>query len=317
MTFLSPHRLWLLLAVLALVGGYVFLQWRRQSYTVRFTNVNLLASVAPKRPGWRRHVAAVVYALAITTLVLGFAQPARDERVPRERATIILAIDTSLSMQATDVSPSRLEAAQSAASRFLEIIPPKINVGLVSFNGSAALRVPPTTDRERVEQSIDTLTLGESTATGEAIFASLDAIASVPPDDEGTQAPARIVLMSDGTWTVGRTNEEATQAAVDSEVPVSTIAFGTDNGTIRVPEQPFPIPVPVDRDALRDIADDTDGRFYSAATEGQLTEVYENIGSSVGYETEQREISTWFIAGALLLSFAAAGCSLLWFHRLP
>jgi len=317
MTFLSPQRLWLLLAVVALAGGYVFLQWRRRAYTVRFTNVNLLSSVAPKRPGWRRHIAAIIYVLAITTLVLGFAQPARDERVPRERATIILAIDTSLSMQATDVAPSRLEAAQSAAARFLEIIPPKINVGLVSFNGSAALRVPPTTDRARVEQSIDTLTLGESTATGEAIFASLDAVASVPPDDEGTQAPARIVLMSDGTWTVGRTNEEATQAAVDAQVPVSTIAFGTDNGTIRVPEQPFPIPVPVDREALRDIADETDGRFYSAATEGQLTDVYENIGSSVGYETEQREISTWFIAGALLLSFAAAGFSLLWFHRLP
>jgi Ca-activated chloride channel family protein len=317
MSFLSPERLWLLLAVVGLAGAYLLLQWRRQQYTVRFTNVNLLASVAPKRPGWRRHLAAAIYLVAVTALVLGFAQPARDERVPRERATIILAVDTSLSMQATDVEPSRLEAAQSAAARFLEIIPPKINVGLVSFNGSAALKVPPTTDRERVQQAIDTLTLGESTATGEAVFASLDAIASVPPDEEGTAAPARIVLMSDGTWTVGRTNEEATQAAVDAEVPISTIAFGTDNGTIRVPEQPYPIPVPVDRDALRDIADQTDGRFYSAATEGQLTDVYENIGSSVGYETEQREITTWFIAGALLLSFAAAGFSLLWFHRLP
>jgi Ca-activated chloride channel homolog len=317
MTFLSPLRLWLLIAVAALAAAYVVLQWRRGAYTVRFTNVSLLSSVAPKRPGWRRHIAAAIYLGAVTTLVVGFAQPARDERVPRERATIILAIDTSLSMQATDVSPSRLEAAQSAATRFLEIIPPKINVGLVSFNGAASLKVPPTTDRARVEQAIDTLTLGESTATGEAIFASLDAIATVPPDDEGTQAPARIVLMSDGTWTVGRTNEEASVAATEANVPVSTIAFGTDNGTIRVPEQPYPIPVPVDRQALQEVADQTDGNFYSAASERQLTEVYENIGSSVGYETEQREISTWFIAGALLLSFAAAGFSLLWFHRLP
>jgi Ca-activated chloride channel family protein len=317
MTFLSPQRLWLLVAVVALAATYLLMQWRRRAYTVRFTNVNLLSSVAPKRPGWRRHVPAVISLLAMSTLVLGFAQPARDERVPRERATIILAIDTSLSMQATDVSPTRLEAAQSAAKRFLEIIPPKINVGLVSFNGSAALKVPPTIDRDRVAQGIDNLTLGESTATGEAIFASLDAIASVPPDDEGTQPPARIVLMSDGTWTVGRTNEEATQAAVEANVPVSTIAFGTANGTIRVPEQPYPIPVPVDKDALQEIAQDTNGKFYSAASEKQLTEVYENIGSSVGYETEQREISTWFIAGALLLSFAAAGFSLVWFHRLP
>ena len=317
MTFLSPQRLWLIIAVVALAAGYVLLQWRRRAYTVRFTNVNLLSAVAPKRPGWRRHIAALIYLVALTTLVLGFAQPARDERIPRERATIMLAIDTSLSMEATDVAPTRLEAAQSAAKRFLEIIPPKINVGLVAFNGSAALKVPPTTDRDRVSASIDTLTLGESTATGEAIFASLDAISSVPPDDQGTQPPARIVLMSDGTWTVGRTNEAATQAAIDANVPVSTIAFGTEDGTIRVPEQPYPIPVPVDKQALQDIADQTSGKFYSAASEKQLTEVYENIGSSVGYETEQREISTWFIAGALLFSFAAAGCSLLWFHRLP
>ena len=317
MTFLSPQRLWLIIAVVALAAGYILLQWRRRAYTVRFTNVNLLSAVAPKRPGWRRHIAALIYLVALTTLVLGFAQPARDERIPRERATIMLAIDTSLSMEATDVAPTRLEAAQSAAKRFLQIIPPKINVGLVAFNGSAALKVPPTIDRDRVSASIDTLTLGESTATGEAIFASLDAISSVPPDDQGTQPPARIVLMSDGTWTVGRTNEAATQAAIDANVPVSTIAFGTEDGTIRVPEQPYPIPVPVDKQALQDIADQTSGKFYSAASEKQLTEVYENIGSSVGYETEQREISTWFIAGALLFSFAAAGCSLLWFHRLP
>ncbi len=317
MTFLSPQRLWLMIAVVALAAGYILLQWRRRAYTVRFTNVNLLSSVAPKRPGWRRHIAAVIYLVALTTLVLGFAQPARDERIPRERATIMLAIDTSLSMEATDVAPTRLEAAQSAAKRFLEIIPPKINVGLVSFNGSAALKVPPTTDRERVAQSIDTLTLGESTAIGDAIFASLDAISSVPPDDQGTQPPARIVLMSDGTTTVGRPNEDAADAAVQANVPVSTIAFGTENGTIRVPEQPYPIPVPVDKQALQDIANQTSGKFYAAASEKQLTEVYENIGSSVGYDTEQREISTWFIAGALLFSFTAAGCSLLWFHRLP
>ncbi len=170
----------------------------------------------------------------------------------------------------------------------------------MSFNGSAALKVPPDhRSRSRVARASTASTLGESTATGEAIFASLDAIASVPPDDQGTQPPARIVLMSDGTWTVGRTNEEATQAAIDANVPVSTIAFGTENGTIRVPEQPYPIPVPVDKQALQDIAQQTNGKFYSAASEKQLTEVYENIGSSVGYETEQREISTWFIAGRL------------------
>jgi Ca-activated chloride channel homolog len=317
MTFLEPIRLWLLFGVFALTGVYLFLQARRRSYPVRFTNIELLASVAPRRPGWRRHVPASIYLLAIATLIVGFARPAVDDRVPRERATIVMAIDTSLSMQATDVRPSRIEAAQEAAGTFLEILPPRINVGLVTFNGTASVRVSPTTDRERVRQVIDTLELGEATATGEAIYASLDAIASVPPDEEGTAPPARIVLMTDGARTVGRSEEAAAEAAKDANVPVSTIAFGTDYGTIRIPEDPRIIPVPVDREAMRTIADITDGRFYSAASEQQLTQVYENIGSSVGYVTEQAEITTWFVAAAVILLLAAGSFSLLWFSRLP
>jgi Ca-activated chloride channel family protein len=317
MSFLEPIRLWLLLGAAALAGAYVFLQFRRRAYALRFTNLDLLASVAPKRPGWRRHAAAAVFLLAVTALVLGFAQPARDTRIPRERATIMMAIDTSLSMDATDVSPSRIDAAKEAAKRFLDVLPPKINVGLVSFNGAAAVEVPPTVDRDLVRMGIDNLELGESTAIGEAIFTSLDAIDTVPPDDEGTPPPARIVLMSDGATQTGRPNATASEAARQEGVAVSTIAFGTDNGTIMVPEQPYPVPVPVDKPSLRAIADDTGGTFYSAGSEQQLTEVYENIGSSVGYETEQREITTWFVAGALVLLLLGGTLSLLWFSRLP
>lgn len=317
MTFLEPVRLWLLLGVAVLLGVYVVLQMRRRSYPVRFTNIELLATVAPRRPGWRRHVPAAIYLLALATLIAGFARPARDERVPRERATIIMAIDTSLSMQATDVRPSRIDAAKVAAGTFLDILPPRINVGLVAFNGTAAVRVPPTIDRDAVRTMIDSLQLGEATATGEAIYASLDAIASVPPDDEGTAPPARIVLMTDGARTVGRDENAAATAAREANVPVSTIAFGTDYGTIRIPEDPRVIPVPVDREAMRTIADETNGRFYSAASEQQLKEVYENIGSSVGYTTEQREITTWFVAGAVILLIGAGVFSLVWFSRLP
>lgn len=317
MTFLEPIRLWLLVGVAALLAVYVVLQVRRRSYPVRFTNINLLSSVAPRRPGWRRHVPAAIYLLALATLIAGFARPARDERVPRERATIIMAIDTSLSMQATDVRPSRIDAAKVAAGTFLDILPERINVGLVAFNGTAAVRVPPTTDREAVRNMIDSLELGEATATGEAIYASLDAIASVPPDDEGTAPPARIVLMTDGARTVGRDEVTAAEAAREANVPVSTIAFGTDYGTIRLPDDPRVIPVPVDRDAMQTIAEETDGRYYSAASEEQLKQVYENIGSSVGYTTELREITTWFVAGAVLLLLAAGAFSLAWFSRLP
>lgn len=317
MSFLEPLRLWLLVGVAALAVAYGVLQLRRRTYALRFTNVDLLRSVAPRRPGWRRHVPAAVYLLALAALVVGFARPTRDERVPRERATIMMAIDVSLSMEATDVPPSRLEAAQVAANRFLDLVPPKINVGLVTFNGTASLRVPPTTDRDAVRRVIDNLELGERTAIGEAIFASLDAIAAVPPDEEGTPPPARVVLMSDGTTTDGRPNEDGVAAAREAGVPVSTIAFGTDFGTIRVPEEPVPIPVPVDRPALQAIAEGTGGEFYAAATEGELTRVYEDIGSSVGYVTEEREIGTWFIGIALALLLAGGGLSLAWFSRLP
>ena len=147
-TFVAANRLWLLLGVAALAISYLVLQRRRSSYAVRFTNLALLDRVAPKRPGYRRHVPAVLLLLALSGMVMAFAKPARNERVPRERATIILAIDTSLSMQATDVAPSRLEAAQVAAKAFIDILPPRLNVGLVTFNGTALVKVAPTQDRD-------------------------------------------------------------------------------------------------------------------------------------------------------------------------
>ena len=316
MTFLAPYRLWLFAAVAVLVVAYALLQFRRRKYAVRFTNMALLDQVAPKRPGWRRHVPAIVFLMAISALVVGFAQPARDTKVPRERATIMMAIDTSLSMEATDVTPTRIKAAQAAAKEFVDQLPPRINLGLVSFNGNASVAVAPTTDREAVKTAIDNLQLGERTAIGEAIFASLDAIKTVPTAD-GTEVPARIVLMSDGTTTAGRSNDSGVAAAKEQKVPISTIAFGTDNGTITIPQEPLPIPVPVDKAALKSIASDTGGQYYAAASEGQLKAVYDNIGSSVGYDTEQREISTWFIGAALLLLLVTGGFSLIWFQRLP
>lgn len=317
MSFLEPLRLWLLLGAIGLAVIYGALQVRRRQYAVKFTNMDLLASVAPKRPGWRRHIPAAVYLIALSALVVGFARPTRNEQVPRERATIIMAIDTSLSMEATDVAPTRLAAAQAAATQFLDILPEKINVGLVTFDGNASLAVPPTTDRSAVAAAIANMKLGEGTAIGEAIYSSLDAIDLVPPDAEGTAPPARIVLMSDGTTTMGRDNNGAVAAAAEAKVPVSTIAFGTDNGYITLESEPYPIPVPVDKASLELIAESTQGRFYAAASERQLGEVYQNIGSSVGYVTEEHEISTWFIGGALVLLIGAGGLSLLWFSRLP
>ncbi|MEZ5135360.1 MAG: VWA domain-containing protein [Acidimicrobiales bacterium] len=316
MTFLSPERLWLLVAVVALAAAYVVLQGRRKQYTMRFTNLDLLGAVAPKRPGWRRHVPALFFVLAIASLVVGFAKPVAEQQVPRERATVVMAIDVSLSMMADDVDPSRIDAAKAAATSFIDIVPPQLNVALVAFNGSATVKVPPTTDRTRLRDAIANLELGERTAIGEAIFASLDAVKAVPAQAEGT-APAHIVVMSDGDTTIGRPNSVAAKKAKELGIPVSTIAFGTDAGEIVDPSTGEVTSVAVDRDALSGIAEDTGGSFFEAASEGELSEVYANIGTQVGYTTEQTEVSTVFIGGALALLSLTSVLSLVWFSRLP
>ncbi|MHB1139561.1 MAG: VWA domain-containing protein, partial [Microthrixaceae bacterium] len=208
--FLSPARLWCFLVVAALVAVYVVLQLRKPRYTVRFSNLALLDKVAPRRPGWRRHLGAGVFALALATLVVAFAQPTMTVKVPQERTTIMLAIDTSLSMAAEDVAPNRLEAAQAAAKEFLDELPEDLNVGLVGFAGTARLLVPPTQDHDSVKLAIDGLELDKATAIGDAVALSLDVIEdqAVGVEDGGTP-DAAIVLISDGETTVGLPTEEA------------------------------------------------------------------------------------------------------------
>ena len=317
-TFLAPGWLWLLLGVAALLALYVVLQVRRRAYAVRFANLDLLGKLAPRRPGWRRHLSFALLLLALAALTTAMAKPTRDTRVPRDRATVVMAIDVSLSMRAEDVQPNRLEAAQAAAKEFVGLLPPRINLGLVTFSGTASVAVSPTTDRAAVLRAIDTLELAERTAIGEAIFSGLDAIRTFQSQlqgQDGTEvAPARVVLMSDGSNTWGRSPEQAVGAAKQSEVPVSTIAFGTDTGYIELEGQR--VVVPVDHEALRGIADGTGGSYYAAASAEELSNVYQDIGSQIGYTTERREITTWFVGLGLLFAFAAAGVSLLWSNRL-
>jgi Ca-activated chloride channel family protein len=315
LTFLSGGRLFLLLGVAALIAAYVVMQLRRKEYAVRFTNLALLDAIAPRRPGWRRHVPAAAFVLSMIALVTAFAQPTKAIKVPRERATVVMAIDVSLSMEATDVTPTRIVAAQEAAKSFVDLVPSQLNLGLVAFSGVAQVLVPPTTDHALLKRNIDNLQLGPRTAIGEAIFASLGSIASVPTAPGQAPAPGRIVLMSDGETTVGRPNDEAAKAAADAKIPVSTIAFGTDGGTVAVEGRS--IPVPVNKDALAAVADATGGHAFEATTAKELRKVYADIGSSIGYRTEQREITSWFVGLALAFALAAAAGSLLWTSRLP
>ena len=317
MMFQSPWWLLALLAVVALAGLYVVLQLRRKAYAARFTNVALLGTLVPKRPGWRRHLAFGLLALGLATLVVSLAKPSTEVRVPRERATVVMAVDVSLSMQATDIEPDRFRAMQKAAKEFVDVLPDRINLGLVSFAGTATTLVPPTTDRAQVANAIDNLDLAESTAIGEAVFTSLTAIENFQSTVEAGDLeppPARIVLLSDGYNTVGRDDTQAIDAAREAGVPVSTIAFGTDYGTLDLDGET--VPVPVDRATLEDIADQTGGSYSEAASAAELEQVYADLGSQIGYTTEPQDISPRFVRGGVVLVLLGAVLSLLWTNRL-
>jgi Ca-activated chloride channel family protein len=347
-------RLWLLLAVAALAGAYVFMQFQRRRDAVRFANAELLASVAPRRPGWRRHLTASLLLLSLIAMVVAFARPVRAEDVATEQGTIMLAIDVSLSMQATDVSPDRLEAAQEAATQFVDGLPEGIRLGLVRFARGAEVVVPPTDDKDKLKRAINGLDLLPGTAIGEAIFASLDALetAGVIDDagangtggngnggngNDGSEAPrggaddpnttpstsnpdepiARIVVMSDGKTNSGRPDAEGAQAAADAGVPVSTIAFGTPEGEVMNPETGRMEAVPVDAEALAAIAEATGGTAYAADSLASLEEVYQDIGATVTTERQIRELASWFAGFGLLFGGLAAVGALVWTGRLP
>jgi Ca-activated chloride channel family protein len=312
-SFLAPDRLWLLLLPAAAVVGYLVMLRRKQRYALRYSDLELIDKVAPDRPGWRRHIPAIGFLLAIGALVLSLARPVTAVQVPQEQAMVVVAIDVSLSMEADDVAPSRIEAAQEAALNFVELAPEELRIGIVGFAGVALPAVAPTTDRDSVRTAIERLTLAEGTAVGEAIAASVDLIAREVVEDE--EIPAAVVLLSDGTTTMGRSPEEAALAAADAEIPVSTISFGTDDGTIVF--QGEVVPVPPDEAALRDVADTTGGRFFAAASSQELQQILDDVGSEVGFTTEDRELWEWFLLAGVVILALAGGASLIWFSRLP
>lgn len=314
-SFLAPGRLWLLLLVAALAAAYVLVQRRRTQYAVRFTELSLLASVAPRVPPWRRHVPAALLLLALTLLTTAVARPEGEVEVPRERATVVLAIDVSLSMEAVDVEPDRLTAAQDSAVQFIERLPVGFAVGLVAFSGSASVVVPPTQDHDAVSSAVLALQLGPSTAIGEAVFASLEAARSVPVPEGEQPAPARVVLLTDGTNTVGRDLGSAAEAASEQGVPVSTISFGTADGVVEVEGQL--VPVPVDVASMDQLARATGGAAFTAESGDELDAVYDDIGAQVGTTTELREVTDVVALLALLVALLAGAASLAWGSRLP
>ncbi len=306
LAFLSPERLLILLVIPLVVLGYIFATRRKNRRGMRFTNTSMLDVVVPKQSQWRRHVAVALSLLSLITLTAAYARPKTQIDVPRERATVVLVIDASLSMQATDVHPTRLDAAKQAAIDFVRALPEKYNVSVVSMAGSSAILVPPTTAHNTVENAINSIQLQESTAIGEGIATGLRALQQAPKDPKNPNAiaPGAIVLLSDGSNTAGRAPLQVAAEAKAANVPVYTIAYGTENGYVDLDGKREP--VPVDHDEMRQIAEATGGDYFAAATADQLKKVYQNIGSEVGYEKADREVTARFAGYGLALAVLAA-----------
>lgn len=321
--FTTPVWFLLLLVVAALLAGYLWMQRRSRRSTMRFSNLEMLDRVAPRRQGWPKHVPMALLGVALVLLTVGLAGPTSEQRIPRNRATVMLTMDVSLSMKARDVTPSRFRAAKQAAKEFADKLTPGINLGLVSFAGTATVMVMPTTDRASVKQAIDSLQLSEATATGDGIKAAMSAIDAFGRIVGGGQGPppARIVLMADGGQTIPREMDAPrgaytqANAANQAGVPISTISFGTKHGTIEIQGQRQQ--VEVDDDAMRRIADLSGGDFYKAASAEQLRQVYDTLQQQIGYETKRADASkSWFALGSLA-AILAAGAALLIGRRLP
>ena len=353
MTFANPELLLALLLVPAALVGYLLLQRRRERYVVRFTNVALLENLVPRRPAWRRHVPTALYLVAIAALGVALARPSLTVPVAREEATVVLTMDTSRSMIATDVAPDRITAAKRAASDFVDHLPAGFRVGLVAFSTEARLVLAPTTDRGQVHAAIDNLRADGGTALGDAIALSLQAAdlargadghpaaadPTAPRRVRRSRRPGRVAGARAGAgraasprssprWSsrTARTPPgqldplDAASDAAARGVPVYTIALGTDDGTVEVRDQSGAtqtIPVPPDPDTLRQVAERTGAKFFSAPTSEDLAAIYEGLGSKVGVTMQEQEVTQWFAAGALVLVLAGAGLAALWFNRIP
>lgn len=306
MDFASPDRLWFIALVPALLLLYWALTARRAARTKRF-GIDQLNRVLPRQQTWKRHLAVLFALLSVVSLTIAFAQPSAAVDVPRERATICVAIDTSLSMEAEDIEPSRVEAEKVAAAQFVDMLPAGFNTALVSFAGYASMLVPPTTDRGLVKRAIDNLELSPATAIAEGIYSCLDAIKLAPqdPNHPDDPAPSAIVLLSDGYSTVpGRTSSQAARDAKKLNIPIYTIAYGTPGGYVMRNGQREP--VPVDKVELKNIADLSGGEAFTAGSAEELTRVYSSIAHQVGYEKQLTEITERFAGGALILALLAA-----------
>jgi len=334
--FADPRLLLTLLLVPLVIVAYVVVQRRRSGYAVRFTNLDLLASVVERSPGWRRHVPPALFVAALAVLGLGLARPQGTVKVPRDEATVVLIIDVSGSMRADDVKPTRLQAAQISAQALVDGLPPRVQVGVIAFSSTVRVLASPTTDRQQVGLAIESLQANGGTAMGDALLTAVglvrpEAQATVErraPVDGGavnpnpaTRIPATVLLLSDGANTVGQAQPlDAADIAGQLDLPVYTVALGTQEGQALIPDgrggQRLQR-VPPDPDTLRAIAERTKARFFNAPSAEQLDEVYKGLGRKVGFRDERRDATHIPLAIGFALLLVSGALSLVWSQKLP
>ncbi len=314
MSFQQPLLLLGLLVVAALVGLYVLAQRRRRKYTMRFTDVSLLASVVGSRPAIRKHIPPALFLLGAAALVVAMAQPILNLEVARNDASVMLVIDTSGSMDASDVSPTRLDAARSAAHSLIDNLPNNARVGLIGFSTYPTLASPLTDNRDTVASAIDGLQVGGGTATGDALALAIKELTPATKTASNGAAPTMIVLLTDGVTNRGSDPLQAAQDAKAVGIPIQTIGVGSRDPSVTVHGQPVG---GVDEQALTSIAGATGGKYYFAQEAGQLSQIYSSLGTQFGYRFVRYDATIPTVILATLLVVAGAGISLWWFRVLP
>jgi Ca-activated chloride channel homolog len=345
MSFERPLLLLTLLALPAAVALYVLAERRRMRYAIRFTNLDVLAGVVAGRP-WRRYVPPALFLLALAALCVGVARPQKETLVPRDRATVVLVVDVSRSMESKDVKPTRIGAAQAALRSFLDRVPKRLQVGLIAFAGEPAVATPPTTDHQLVREALDTIRWYPAfggTAIGDALAAAVQlgqqavagkngnlASATAAAAPTSARGAVSILFLSDGAQTRGDLQPlEGADRAKSAGIPVYTVALGTPGGTLDFRGGPggFPsldpnangrrVPVPPDPETLKAIAARTGGEFFAARSAESLQAAYKHLGSRLGRRPGRGEITYGFLAAAAGLLIAAGLLSAAWSPRLP
>jgi Ca-activated chloride channel homolog len=310
-SFQAPAFLIALALVPLAAIAYAIAQQRRRAAAQAFANPAVRASALPRTPGWRRHAPVGLYGLALAALAIALARPEATVAVPTEQATVVMTFDRSGSMRATDVAPTRLQAMQAAAVRFLDRVPREVKVGAVAFNGRTQVLEAPTTDRAAVRAAVEGIEAKGGTASGDGLAAALDLIRRGGEE----RPPAAVVLISDGHSTRGADPVDVAREAAELGVPVYTVSLGTPEGTVTDAEGVTHQATP-DPETMQAVAEASGGRSFTVDDAEGLNAVYERLGSQVATEREPREVTAAFAGGALVLVAGGALLSLHWFRRL-